>query len=409
VALAFFTLFDNYHSPKALTTMKIGIDTLFEDPIYGSSATDYLASFVRTLARVATEHLVVVFVSFRNRHLFATVEANNLCFVNCLVSNEYILPRIIVQQTLLPLHAARLRLDLLYAPGNVCPLVPSSWRTVLKISTLHHYLTPEALSPARRIYRQLVFAAAARRADRIIANSLSTKNGICRLMNIPEEKVIVVPEAVDESFQRVERNDALASRLRTDYGLPMPYILFASALYPYKGADTLIRAFARVNKWHNNLHLAIAGPDPLSQRGKLEALALSLGIADQVHFLGRISNVEMPLLYSGAEVFVYPTLSETFGKPVVEAMRCEVPIIASNVDSIPEIVDTAGILVDPRDIEEIANAICRVLSDDNLRTVLVARGRVRAKDFSWERHTHQILKVCEDTVHYSQVPRRNAE
>lgn len=383
--------------------MRIGIDTLFEDPTHGSSAVDYLVHLVRTLARIATEHEVVVFVSFRNRHLFADVEADNFQFVNCLVSNEYTVPRIIVQQTLLPFHAARLRLDVLYAPGNVCPLV-SSWRTVLKISTLHHYLTPEALSPARRIYRRLMFAAAAERADRIIANSSSTKNGICHLMNIREDKVITVLEAVDDSFRKVEQNDELVRRLRADYDLPMPYILFASALYPYKGADMMISAFARVNKWCSDLHLAIAGSDPLSQRGNLEALAASLGIANRVHFLGQIPNVEMPLLYSGAEVFVYPTLSETFGKPVVEAMRCEAPIVASNVDALPEIMDSAGILVDPRDIEEIASAICRVLSDDDLRADLVARGRARGKDFSWEKHTRQILKVCEDAMCCSQAP-----
>ena len=375
--------------------MRLGIDTLFEDPDKGSSAIDYLVRFVKEISKGSNQHKIILLVSPNNRHLFGDNPNKDIKFVNCFFSNEYVLPRIIAEQTIVPLQAKKNKLNVLFSPGNICPLVPSSWRTVLKISTLHHYLTPKALSPLRRYYRRIAFTASAKRADTIIANSFNTKKEFKRYLGIPEDKVIVVHEAVDESFRKIEKNDELRKKLQNQFGIASPYILFASALYPYKGADALIRAFADVKKKKNEIHLAIAGADPLSQREKLETLADSLGVIDDVHFLGKIPNSQMPVLFGGAEVFVYPTLSETFGKPLVEAMRCEVPIIASNVDSLPEIANKAAIFINPLDIREIASSIERVLSDKELRYDLISQGRARAKEFSWENHVEKIIGICE--------------
>lgn len=382
--------------------MKIAIDTLFEHPDHPTSAIDYLVNLVAFLPTVGPTHEFFALVSPRNRFRFENGHHSNLHLVDCGFSNESRPLRILAQQSVIPAQMRRHGIDVLFAAGNVCPAFGRFCR-VLKINTLHHILTPELIGWARSRYRKYAFASSARRADHIVANSSVTKVDICRFMDISEEKVSVVWEAVDDVFK--PSSQAEKDRFLSNFRLRSDYILFVSSLWPYKNPEALIHAFSLLAQQSlANTDLVIVGRDENSYQRKLEELAENLGLRERIKFLGAIPNREMPAVYSGARVLVYPSLAETFGKPLVEAMRCGVPIVASDVTSIPEVLGDAGSLVDPKDVQQLAAAIHCAATDESLRREMINRGLRRGECFSWTAAARQTLRVIEEA--FARWPRR---
>lgn len=373
--------------------MRIGIDTLFEDPDHGSSAIDYLTGFVRTLGTLHDANTYFLFVSRRNRKLFQSEIDPRMRFINCGASNENRALRILAQQTQEPVAAGHHALDVLFSPGNAGPLCLRA-ASVVKINTLHHYLVPHLIGGLRSFYRRVMFSASARRADKILANSQATKQDICRLMGVPAEKIVVIYEAVSDEFRPEQNMAALARRIEQRLKVAPGYILFTSNLYRYKNVDTLIRAFARLLGLQHDARLLIAGGDPDGWQIDLECLVSELGIGQRVQFLGHLPNDVMPDLYRAAAVLVYPSLSETFGKPVVEAMRCGVPVIGARRGSIPEILGPAGILVEADDTEGFADAMLRILTDGELHKRFSRAGITRGQDFDWRTTTKKTIDLC---------------
>jgi glycosyltransferase involved in cell wall biosynthesis len=316
--------------------------------------------------------------------------------VNCFVSNENVPLRIAIQQSVLPVHSQRLGLNVLFCPGNVCPLW-GRFRRVLKINTLHHYSVPELVGRTRSLYRQLAFSRSAKRADHIIANSDATKVEICKWIGVPDSKISVVSEASYDFYVAKPADEAKSVCAR--YGICSDYILFVSNLYPYKNVETLIRAFAKlVGESLQDYQLVIAGRDYNSYQAQLETLAHDLNVAARVRFLGFVPPRDLPSLYSRARVFVYPSLMETFGKPLVEAMGCGVPVVASNISSIPEVLGNAGILVPPQDVEQMCRSVRDASTNASLRSDLIARGLERARQFTWQTSAEATLRVIETTA-----------
>jgi glycosyltransferase involved in cell wall biosynthesis len=376
--------------------VRIAIDTLFEHATEPSSAVDYLVNLAAYLPKVGPQHSYYLLVGRSSSGRFRLLQRDNVHLVNCLVSNEHRELRILVQQSVIPWHMKHLKLDVLFAPGNVCPIIGNYCR-VLKINTMHHYHTPKMIGYLRSFYRTAAFSLSAKVADSIMANSGSTRDEICHYLHVDEKKVKMVWEAVDACFGPTSAEEIGLMRQR--YELHREYILFSSTLWEYKNPETLIRAFAKViNEKRLDYDLLFAGrSDDAPYEAKLKQLSQQTGVGDRVRFLGFIPNHDMPPLYSGARVFVYPSLSETFGKPLVEAMLCGVPIVASNTSCIPEVLGGAGLLVDPLDADQMAGAIWRAAVDESLRGGLVSRGYERGKCFSWPVAAQQILAAIEET------------
>jgi len=377
--------------------MRIAIDTLWErGDSKASSAVDYLVNLCKYLPEVGPQHEYYILVGNRSAHRFVDLTRSNMHLVNCLFSNDRRLLRILGQQSIVPVRLWSLGIDALFAAGNVCPLVGGYCR-VLKINTLQHYHAPHMIGAAKSTYRKAAFAASARVADAIVANSSTTKQEICSLVGIEEKKVKTVWEAVDECFRPASPEERKLVRER--FGLTKRYLLFSSTLWPYKNAHTLIRAFGSlVRQYHPDVELVIAGRvDELSYKAQLDSIVTEEALSGLVRFLGAVLNREMPALYSAAEMLVYPSLAETFGKPLVEAMRCDLPVIASRASCIPEILGGSGVLVDPNDINALANAMHQVLTDEAMRSDLIERGRKQGSKFSWPESALQTLEVIEST------------
>jgi len=232
----------------------------------------------------------------------------------------------------------------------------------------------------RRVFRRTLMPRSARRAEVVIAVSDYVKEQLERIVRLPPGKVVTVHLGAPDAPRD---GDGPAEPLPH---VPSGSILFVSALWPYKNAEVVIRALARLRDRGVTGHdVVIAGAGPSSYEAELREVARAAGVADAVHFLGHVPQARIGEVYEKAAVVVYPSLEEYFGLPALEAMAAGVPLVASNGSSIPEVVGDAGVLVSPTDADEVADAVARVLREPELRDRLVARGRERVQQFTWER------------------------
>ncbi len=386
--------------------MRIAIDTSFEHPNLFSSALDYLRAMVEWLARVGGEHEFEILVSTQMRRHFVPLVRDNVTLVGGIISNERRNLRIFSQQVLFPPLLRGRHVDALFAPGNVCPIL-SSVPTVLKINTLHHLQTPEAVSRLRSWYRGIAFQRSAERANVIIANSQYTRDAICRLMGISPAKVRVVYEAADATFEEDCSEQAAHAQVEwmAQQGLlGRRYLLYPAALWPYKNHLNLLHAFALVANSFPDCDLLLVGrddpmnaPDPggnfPSYRARLESVAENLKIARRVHFAGFVPISRMPFIYAHAEALVYPSQAETFGKPLVEAMWSGCPVVGGEATCIPEILGGAGLLADVHDPAALAAKLRLVLASTELRQEMRDKGFRRAREFSWETQASATLEL----------------
>jgi glycosyltransferase involved in cell wall biosynthesis len=231
-----------------------------------------------------------------------------------------------------------------------------------------------------------------RKTDAIIAVSEATKQDVIRLLGVPEHRVVVIHEAASPYFRPLDDEDVRA-QLRRELGIDRSYVLFVSTIEPRKNVPGLLRAFRQLlDDYRLDTQLILAG-----ERGWLTEdvyqLVDELSLEKSVRFLGRVSAQHLLLLYNGAELLVAPSLYEGFGLTPLEAMACGTPVVVSNVSSLPEIVADAGLLVDPRNVEEITVAIWRLLDDSELRENLAAKGLTRAASFSWDRAARETISL----------------
>ena len=233
-----------------------------------------------------------------------------------------------------------------------------------------------------------------------------------RLAHVSSSKITVVHHGLSERFRPVEEPAAIATVLDR-YGLrgtetrrhgdtetPCGYFLYVGTVQPRKNLVRLIEAFARIAQATDgnlqsaicNLQLVIAG-----KRGwltdSIERRVAELGIAERVRFTGYVADEDLPALLSGALAFVFPSLYEGFGMPVLEAMACGAPVLASATSALPEVAGDAALLIDPEDTAAIAHGLERLAGDADLRADLRARGLVRAAQFTWERCAEETLAV----------------
>ncbi len=278
---------------------------------------------------------------------------------------------------------------LLHAPDFTLPPVRKGTRTLLTVHDLSFVRAPEGATPALRAYLNRVVPRSVARADHILADSEATRRDLIDLYHVPPEKVSVLYSGVEERFTPV-RDEAKLRAVRARYGIGEgPFILSVGTVQPRKNYARLIEAFRRLDRI--NLRLVIAGG-----RGWLDetlyAQIETPELQERVRFIGFVADEDLPALYSAASVFAYPSLYEGFGLPPLEAMACGVPVVASDAASLPEVVGEAGLLVDPYDVDALAEALARVLDDETLRRTLIAKGHEQARRFSWAAAARQLLE-----------------
>lgn len=313
------------------------------------------------------------------------------------LATEIVLPgktppaRLFREHVLLPLACRRERVDILHCPKSAVPFF-SPCPVVVTLHDLIPIKHPETERFAARVYWRLQIPIAARRSDFIITDSEHARNEIMADFRIPSEKITAIMLGFNPAMLE-PRDEARGREVRGKYGLPADYILYVGTIQPRKNLDTLIEAFSRLKKERRIANrLVITG-----RKGwlydSLFARLKELALGDEVIFTGFVPDEELPYVYDGAKAFVYLSFFEGFGLPPLEAMACGVPVITSNTTSLPEVVGDAGIALPPNDVEGVAAALARVLTDPETAAAMKEKGLRRARTFSWESTARQTLEI----------------
>jgi glycosyltransferase involved in cell wall biosynthesis len=296
--------------------------------------------------------------------------------------------------------AAELRrrpVDLLHVQFTAPPFAPCP--VVVSIHDLSFEHLPETFKRRSRVQLRLTVRRTARRAARILALSEYGRNDIIATYGIDPERISVTPLAAAPHFAPV--TDAIQlSRVRKNYGLREDYILCVGSIQPRKNLPRLIAAYGNLRRLRPEAklpQLVLVGKKAWLFQETLR-VAAEQGLVDDIKFTGYVPEADLPALYSGAVCSVYPSFFEGFGLPVLEAMQCGTPVIAGNRTSLPEVVGDAGLLVDPFDENELAQAIARVIEDSDLAAELRVKGLQRARQFSWHETARLTLKAYEQAA-----------
>ena len=292
----------------------------------------------------------------------------------------------------LPQVLDKAQVDVLHGPATLIPFSRSSHASVVTIHDLVAFLFPETIPRKYAMYMRWLLRRVVERADRIISVSHNTKEDLRQVLGVDPDKVSVVYEAAKPVFQPVS-DQGLLDYTSRKYGIDGPFLYHVGNIEPRKNLVRLIKAFLRAKpRLGRATRLVITG-----QKGwltsKLYREFSTLELGEDVIFTGYVPHEDLPLLMNAAHAFVFPSLYEGFGLPVLEAMSCGTPVVTSNISSLPEIVGDAAVLVDPQSEESIAQGIIQVVEDTGLHDDLSVRGLKRAKTFSWDRAARETLEV----------------
>jgi glycosyltransferase involved in cell wall biosynthesis len=345
----------------------------------------YVRNVVRHLARLDRETTYLLFCNAADEPVLRDLAEN---FVPVVDGSAHYRLR---EHISIPLKLRRLGAELLHTPHYVRPLLC----TVPSVVTIHdciHLLFPQYL-PNRMAYRyaRFVMGSAVRKSAVVFTVSEASRADILRFYPATDPaKVLVVPNAIDAELLE-DPGPEERERVRERYQIRGRFVLLAGNVEPHKNLERLIRAFARVRGQEGNedLRLVLIGDD-VGRFASLRRTADEAGVRQDVRFFGFVPHQTLAALYRMATLFAFPSLYEGFGLPPLEAMACGTPVVTSRISSLPEVVGDGALLVDPYSEEEIAQAIARVLDDEDLRQRLVERGLARARGFSWERSVRQV-------------------
>jgi len=372
---------------KVLPSMHVGLNAqllTLRQNYRGAGINAYIFNVLRAIGELGLPHRFTVFLGergFRDKNL-------ELRYTQWPTHRPE--ARVVWEQLVLPTLLQHTGVDILHAMAFVIPLM-ARCPSVVTIYDLSFLRYPHAFRPFNRWYLRCFTPVSARRARRVIAISESTRQDVIRHLGVAPERVDVIHCGVDPSFHPLPASEVESFRL--EHHLFDPFVLFVGTLEPRKNVELLIRAYAR---WRGSCarapKLVIVGAKGWYFETIFRTVA-SLGLDDIVLFPGYISTEQLPLWYNAAGLFVYPSLFEGFGLPVLEAMACGTPVICSNVSSLPEVAGDAAILVSPDDEVALADAMGAVWESSGLRDAMIERGLARARELTWTRAAAQTVQT----------------
>jgi glycosyltransferase involved in cell wall biosynthesis len=297
------------------------------------------------------------------------------------------------------------RIDVFWETIHVLPFgLPGRLGKIVTVYDLVWRIFPETAERKFYYMQRLFTEPSIRRADRLICDSHSTLHDLGRILGVPLEKVLVIYPGVLPDYRPRDPKYA-AQYIARKYQTSENYICTVGTVEPRKNVVALVEA-VRILRARGDFgaQLLIAGGSGWRNSSIYESVGRAGLTEREIKFLGYVPEEDLPTLYSGARIFVFPSLYEGFGIPLIEAMACGVPVVASNVSSIPEVVQDAGILVSPRRPQEFADAVARLESDPELRFALIEKGLRRARDFRYDIAAQKVLRLFEEVA--AEVQRR---
>lgn len=291
--------------------------------------------------------------------------------------------------------------DILFSPNIIFGSFSKSVMFVAVIHDLSFERCPEFLSFKRKWWHIFINPKKiCQKAKKIISVSSSTRNDISSVYKINPKKITVISSAVSDKFRLISRNDERLIKVKEKYHLPYKFILFLGTIEPRKNISGIVRAFEVFQEYAQSCHseellkyeLIIAGESGWKNEEIFSQINSSC-FKNKIKIINFIPEDDKPYLYNLASLFVYPSFFEGFGFPPLEAMKCGVPVISSNNSSLPEIVGSAGIMIDPEKPDEIFRAIKEILENRELKVKLIQKGFKKADDFNWKKTAQETLKL----------------
>ena len=372
--------------------MKIGIDAR---GLHWPGVGRYIRELIYSLAEVDKRNQYVLY--FYSREALESIKISNQNFFPVIMPATCMTVR---EQFLLPVQLIKDKLDLFHATCFVVPIIHHC-PLIVTIHDLQLKINREWFPPFHgirkyiaRAYYDIMNWDAVKYSRNIITVSHFTREEILHYFPKVDHKLSVVYHGINKSFCPIQ-SPIVIRQIKEKYNITGKYILFVGTMNKRKNLVRVLKAFSNLQRdLDGNYKLVVAAKfDP--RYSELIHVAEKLRITDKVLFIGYVPTEDLPPLYSGSDLFVLPSLHESFCFPVVEAMACGVPVITSNVTSLPEIAGDAAYLVDPYNIEEIKKALIKVLFDQSLRRTLIEKGLSRARRFSWETVAKRMISIYE--------------
>lgn len=365
--------------------MRIGIDGRFVQG-QNTGVTNYVVNLLRGIDKIDRNNDYNVFLSDHSYKNRIPVSSNFQVKINSVNP-------LIWKNIWLPAKCRKLKIELMHFPAYTASFIKAGKRNIVTIPDVIHKVNPNWFSRKELILLDLPISFAIKNSDVLIAISENTKKDIIKYYNVPEEKIFVTPLAVDESFKPIEQ-PSLYEYLKNKYSIDCEFILNVGVLFKRRNIPRLLEAFSILKKNKKIKHkLVIIGPG--KKYFNLNDYIDRYKLKQDVIYLGYVEQADMPLMYNAASFFIYPSLYEGFGLPVLEAMSCAKAVITSNASSLPEVLGDGGISVDPYNIGELYDAMFRLIEDIQLRKRMEMRALELSKSFSWEQTAKQTIWIYE--------------
>lgn len=350
----------------------------------------YILETLNHLLKIDRKNNYSLFLSSQ-RQIPDIIQAPNITFNYTTTNTEARLRRIIWEQLTLGKEILKRKIDIFHGPSFVVPFLKSC-KNIITIYDLAFLASPESFTIITRLYFKIFLTPSIYLADHIIAISQATKKDIIKYFKINPEKISIVYGALSPSIKKVINKNIL-QETKKKYNLPDKYILFTGLISPRKNIVRALHAYARI-------HIEI--PHKFVITGKKGWLyndvfktVKKLNLEKKVIFTGYVPDNDLCALYTLSDIFIFPSLYEGFGLPILEAMTCDAPVITSNISSMPEVAGNAALLVNPYNIQEITEAIKKLYTDKKLRQTLIKKGRNQIKKFTWKKSAQETLKIYE--------------
>jgi glycosyltransferase involved in cell wall biosynthesis len=347
----------------------------------------YLTNLSKTLQKIDQTNTFVFFMSAGESHIVELSQPNFRVVEISHSTKTY--QRIFSEHFSLPFLIRKHKIDTMYYPGNFASyFCPVPYVLAIRSMLVYNPEAGEKVSFLRHFYRKFLIPHSAKKARHVITPSQHTKDEIVRFLRIDGKKVSVIPHGIDTVLFGSPKDEVEAENIFQQYGIKRPFILYVSALWEYKNQDKLILAFSKLIKEKNIPHLLILigrGMSAFESYGaQLKNMITELNLSGRVIFIDFLPHKTLKHFYQFSDVYVFPSLMESFGNSLFEAMAAGAPVVCSNSHGFPILVKDAAVLADPRKTDELADAIHRVLSDPELRTKLLNNGKSLADSLSWD-------------------------
>lgn len=360
--------------------MKIGIDI---SPIFyqRGGVGNYTLHLIENLIKLKSDHRFFLYSNHFSNESFPFLSDLNVTFIQGI-------------RTYLSYKIWREGIDVVHGPNFRLP----GRGTKGNVITIHDLALEKFPSFGKKKFGSCFSSWKTRKralsADHLIAVSQNSLEDIVKIFGISREKISAIYNGVDHFFFQ-DQNQELFLKMKDKFGIKKDqFILFTGTVEPRKNVKTLLKAFSRNRRLRNNYSLVLAGGTGWKNED-LQQFILNEGIQNELSITGYISREELRVLYSFASCFVFPSVYEGFGIPLLEAMACGAPVVCSNSSSLPEVAGDAAIMIDPYDIDGFSVAMGKVVENEELRKNMIQKGLERVKHFSWEETARKTLQVYE--------------